>query len=347
MDDSTRTRLLDFLRDSAASHNPEAALASLTALARELTSSDSARILRLPQAETAKNHLSMTAPILLRGEMLGMIEVTKAAGGPEYSDDDIAILETLAALAALHLREQDLQADLAASRGEQAELDRLKADFIAITSHELRTPLGLILGHATFLRELSSEHHEHLDMIIRYATRLKDIIESLSNVDNYTSGASRVHASRIFVTDLIHESVAMHEEPAKARGVTIEIAMASPALTVEGEAGKLEIALGNLVKNAVTFSEPGGRVVITAESEPGYVEVSVRDEGIGIPDADLPRVFERFYQVESHLTRKHGGMGLGLSVAKAMIEMHGGQIWAESEEGKGSTFSFRLPSEST
>lgn len=343
MNDSTRARLLDSLRDSAASRDLEAALTSLTGLARELTSSESACILRLPSPTTSRDRLSMTAPILLRGEMLGVIEVTKSAGSSEYSDEDIAILETLAALAAFHLREQDLQTRLNASRGEQAELDRLKSDFIAITSHELRTPLGLILGHATFLRELSSEHHEHLDMIIRYATRLKEIIESLSNVDNHTNGASRVRASRISVPELIHETVSMYEEPAKARGVTIEVAMASPALIVEGEAGKLEIALGNLVKNAITFSEPGGRVTIIAESEPGFVKISVRDEGIGIPEADLPRVFERFYQVESHLTRKHGGMGLGLAVTKAMIEMHGGQIWAESEEGKGSTFIFRLP----
>ena len=340
MNDSTRARLLDFLRDSAASHDPEAALASLTGLARELTSSESARILRAPD-ESGEHHLFMSTPISFRGETLGVIQVSRRVD--EYSEDDIAVLETLAALAAFHLHEQDLQKRIDASQAGQTELDRLKADFIAITSHELRTPLGLILGHATFLRELSSEHHEHLDMIIRYATRLKDIIESLSNVDNYTSGAARVRASHISIADLIHETVGMYEELANAKGVTIEIAMASPDLACEGEAGKLLIALGNLVKNAVTFSEPGGQILVTAESEPGFVKVTVRDDGIGIPAADLPRVFERFYQVESHLTRKHGGMGLGLAVTKAMIEMHGGQVWAESEQGRGSTFIFRLP----
>lgn len=337
MDDSIRLRLLDLLRDSAASPNPQAALTSLTSLARELTRSASARILDADES-SADSSSSLTAPIRFREETLGAIHVS---GAPGYSADDLVALETLAALAAFHLREQSLQS---AAQNERAELDQLKADFIAITSHELRTPLGLILGHATFLRELSSEHHEHLDMIIRYATRLKDIIESLSNVDNYASGASRVRASRISVADLIRESVSMHEEPAGARGVKIEIATTSPALIVEGEAGKLEIALGNLIKNAVAFSEPGGRIIVGAESEAGFVKISVRDEGIGIPESDLPRVFDRFYQVESHLTRKHGGMGLGLSVAKAMIEMHGGQIWAESKEGRGSTFSFRLPS---
>jgi two-component system sensor histidine kinase VicK len=99
------------------------------------------------------------------------------------------------------------------------------------------------------------------------------------------------------------------------------------------------------VKNALQFTEPGGMVQIGIEEESGYVKVTVRDNGIGIPARDLPKIFERFFQVEEHLTRKHGGMGLGLSVAKSMIELHGGRIWAESEEGKGTTFTFLLPVE--
>jgi two-component system sensor histidine kinase VicK len=109
---------------------------------------------------------------------------------------------------------------------------------------------------------------------------------------------------------------------------------------------KISIALSNLVKNGITFTDAGGTVFIVAEQIPGYVKVSVIDDGIGIPTRDLPHVFERFYQVESHLTRKHGGMGLGLSVAKVMIELHGGRIWAESVEGKGSNFTFILPIDS-
>ena len=339
MDDSTRTRLLDFIRGLPASRDPEAALTSLTDLARELTSSGAARLLR-PAETPASEGVTLAAPIPFRGATLGSILVSRPA--PNYSEEEKAIVETLAALAGFLLHEQELRA---ASLRERAELDRLKSDFIAITSHELRTPLGLILGHATFLRELSSEHHEHLDMIIRYATRLKDIVESLSNVDNYTSGAARVRANRVSIPDLIRETAALYEEQAAAKNVTLRLAMASPALSVEGEAGKLGIALGNLIKNAVIFSEPGGCVTVSAESAPGFVKVSVADEGIGIPAADLPRVFERFYQVESHLTRKHGGMGLGLSVTKVMIEMHGGTISVESEEGRGSTFTFLLPVE--
>jgi len=101
--------------------------------------------------------------------------------------------------------------------------------------------------------------------------------------------------------------------------------------------------LSNLLKNAITFTNESGEVIVRGEQHPDYVEVSVRDNGIGIPSVDLPHVFDRFYQVESHLTRRHGGMGLGLSVAKVMVEMHGGRIWVESKEGEGSVFSFLLP----
>ncbi len=97
------------------------------------------------------------------------------------------------------------------------------------------------------------------------------------------------------------------------------------------------------MKNALQFTDPGGVVSVKAGEESGYLKVSVTDSGIGIPARDLPRVFERFFQVETHLTRRHTGMGLGLAVAKAMVELHGGRIWVESEVGKGSTFTFLLP----
>jgi two-component system sensor histidine kinase VicK len=114
---------------------------------------------------------------------------------------------------------------------------------------------------------------------------------------------------------------------------------------VSADEAKLSIALSNLVKNSLQFTEVGGIVVVKIEEDSGHFKVSVTDNGIGIPAADLPRVFERFFQVETHLTRQYGGMGLGLSVAKAMIELHGGRIWVESEQGKGSTFTFLLPME--
>ena len=117
------------------------------------------------------------------------------------------------------------------------------------------------------------------------------------------------------------------------------------ALVLHGDRDKIDVALTNLVRNALTFTDRGGQIGVKAESEGGFVRVYVVDTGIGIPVGEVERVFERFYQVESHLTRRHGGMGLGLSIAKAMVEMHNGQIWCESKEGLGSLFCIVLPSD--
>ena len=114
-------------------------------------------------------------------------------------------------------------------------------------------------------------------------------------------------------------------------------------LMLEGDAEKIAIALRNLIKNAITFTDPGGRVVIGVEAIPGYIKVTVLDTGIGIPQEEQQKIFERFYQVEKHMTRRHGGLGVGLSIAKELIELHGGRIWVESEEGVGSRFLFALP----
>ena len=286
----------------------------------------------------------LAVPMIVKGRPIGVLEAVNKIGDAHYTEDDITILETLAALAALSAYSADLQNRIDAGNSEIAELDRLKSDFIAITSHELRTPLGLILGHATFLRELlGEEHHEQVDVIIKNASRLKEIIESLSSVDNFQSGAARIRQRAVSMTSVIQDVVASFAEMAAQREVTLKAEPCQDELLVEADGGKIAIALSNLVKNAIMFTDQGGHVFVNGELVPGYVKVSVIDDGIGIPAKDVPFIFDRFFQVESHLTRRHGGMGLGLSVAKVMIEMHGGRIWAESMEGKGSNFIFLLP----
>jgi signal transduction histidine kinase len=254
-------------------------------------------------------------------------------------------METLASLASTAMQNGLLESNVESSREEARQLERLKNEFIAITSHELRTPLGLILGHSTFLRELvSSEYYEQVDAIIRNASRLKEIIESLSNVDNYQTGSASLRSHKSSIVRIIDDVISSFREMAAQKGVTLKSDLPqNEYLLADVDSSKLSIVLGNLVKNAITFSNEGGHVTVQGEQQNEFIKVAVKDEGLGVPAKDLSLIFERFYQVESHLTRKHGGMGLGLSVAKAMIEMHGGRIWAESTEGAGSTFTFLLP----
>ncbi len=185
-------------------------------------------------------------------------------------------------------------------RIELAKLERLKTDFIAITSHELRTPLGLILGHATFLKELAGdEYAEQLDTIVKNATRLKEIVENLSDVDNVQTGAARVRSHKVSLTRIAEDTILSFQDEAKTRSITLslDVKPASP-FHVEADGMKISIALSNLVKNALQFTDSEGKVTVKIDEDSGYYKVSVTDNGIGIPARDLANVFDRFFQVE-------------------------------------------------
>ena len=283
-------------------------------------------------------------PIVVRGEIIGVLEALNKRDDAHYTEEDLTILATLAALAGQAMRNVNLERKVKVVRIQLAELERLKTDFIAITSHELRTPLGLILGHATFLKELAGkEYASQLDTIIKNATRLKEIVENLSDVDNVQTGSARVRSHKVSMTKIAEDVVLTFQDEAKTKNITLTREWGDLPHYIEADGVKINIALSNLVKNALQFTNQDGTVHVKVEEDSGYVKVTVSDDGIGVPARDLPKVFDRFFQVETHLTRKHGGMGLGLAVAKSMIELHGGRIWVESEEGKGSTFTFLLP----
>jgi signal transduction histidine kinase len=284
-------------------------------------------------------------PLMVKQEPIGVIEAVNKLNDRHYTEDDLAVLEALAAQAAIAIENAQLLTQLKQANAELTRLDRMKSDFIAIASHELRTPLGLILGHATFIKDfVPDKYQEQMEVIVRSALRLKEIIEDMSAIAHKDQGQSRVRRERFSVSDLIETVSGRFMPMAKAK--QIELSYDVPpddSLEVDGDKEKIDIVLTNLVRNALAFTDEGGQVGIKAEESGGYVQIFVVDTGIGIPASEIERVFERFYQVESHLTRKHGGMGLGLSIAKAMVEMHSGQIWCESKEGVGSLFCFTLP----
>ena len=299
------------------------------------------------QAAGFITHSLMAVPIIYQGETLGVLEVVNKHEQAHYTEEDLIILETLASQAAIAIQNNHLVSKVQRSVDQGTQLDRMKSDFIGIASHELRTPLGIILGYATFLREdIPPDNRDQLDVIVRNSMRLKEIIDNLSNMDNVQSGTASIRSHLISIKRIVEEVIESFRQEAQQKRLVMRADSGKDDLVLEGDASKIALALSNLVKNAITFTNPDGHVFIVAESIPGYVKVSVIDDGIGIPTKDLPHIFERFYQAESHLTRTHGGMGLGLSVAKEMVEMHGGRIWAESVEGKGSNFTFLLPANS-
>ncbi len=289
----------------------------------------------------------LAVPLLIKDRAIGVIEAVNKRNRGHYTEDDLEFLETLAAQAAISIENARLLRNLQIANAEFKRLDRMKSDFIAITSHELRTPLGLILGHVTYLKEIASpEFDEQVEAITRSAMRLKSIIEDLSAIAHKERGDSRIHRTEFSMSDLVREVVNRFNVDASEKQINLKTQIPRKgSLKVEADREKLDSALSHILRNALNFTDPGGKVRVELKRVTGHVRVIVSDTGIGIPCDDLPHVFDRFFQVEAHLTRKHGGMGLGLSIAKEMVEMHGGQIWCESDEGSGSTFSFDIPIE--
>ena len=304
------------------------------------------RIFRMVDKELNENTNSLLAvPLMFRGIVIGVIEAMNKLNNAHYTEEDIIILETLASQAAIAIQNHRVLDDSQKSYRKVMELDRMKSDFVAIFSHELRTPLGVVLGHASLLQEsVDKEMRDEVDVIVRSSMRLKEILDQFSNIDQIELGLTHLHRTRVAIAPLILEVVGAFQDLANEKMITIKIDIPQKGLLfVEGDAEKIGIALRNLVKNALTFSNEGGQMRVRAEEVPGYVKISVIDNGLGIPASEQEKIFQRFYQVEKHMTRTHGGMGLGLSITKDMVEMHGGRIWVESVEGKGSRFTFLLP----
>ncbi len=308
--------------------------------------SDSRYVPRVEKELKIQVHNLLAVPLLFRGETIGVFEGLNKKGGGGFTQDDLMIFETLSSQAAIAILSHLLFDEVQHAYQEVDELERMKSNFIAITSHELRTPIGLILGHASFLNETNMDPltRQQLEVIIRNAERLKTITEDLSNVNEAQNGPGHLRFKLISLNSLIQKVLETLMPLARSKEISVLVKAPEKDLMIDADGEKIFIAINNLLNNAITFSDSGGHILVTAEQISSYVQVSITDDGIGIPVKDLPHVFDRFFQVQSHLTRKHGGMGLGLSVAKAMIELHKGQIWVESIEGKGSRFSFILPS---
>jgi signal transduction histidine kinase len=293
----------------------------------------------------------LAVPLVFHERPIGVLEALNKRGGVHYTGEDVSVLETLAAQAAVAIENARLLHQVQTQYERLASLDQMKGDFIAIASHEFRTPLGLILGHAAYLQDgATPDVAEHLSVIIRAAERLKDILEELSRLTHSDQGVTRVNLQVFPVKEFLDEVTVKFKAAAKEKYLSLDTECKPGGLLVEADRQKMQIALGNLIDNAIGFTNTGGHVLVAAYAEEpdaaeraGYVDLEVVDDGIGIPSAKIGKIFERFYQVENHMTRHRGGLGLGLSVSKSMAELHHGRIDVESVEGKGSRFCIRLP----
>jgi PAS domain S-box-containing protein len=243
-------------------------------------------------------------------------------------------------------REDTLKAERAA-RTEAERVGRLKDEFLATVSHELRTPLNAILGWATLLRRLepgSEDQGRGLETIERNARVQGQIIADLLDMSRIISGKVQLDVQAIDLGEVINAALDAVRLSIEAKKLRLRVTLDARAGRVRGDPGRLQQVIWNLLTNAVKFTPSGGRIDVVMERVNSHVEVSVEDSGIGIKPEFLAFVFDRFRQADSSTTRRHGGLGLGLSIVKHLVELHGGSVRVKSAgEGQGATFVVSLP----
>ncbi len=243
-------------------------------------------------------------------------------------------------------RQQQLESEQQARR-EAERVGRMKDEFLATLSHELRTPLNAIFGWTQLMKMpdadacVMAEGIEVIDRNVRVQTEL---IEDLLDMSRIISGKVRLEIQPIDILDVVKAAVSSVQPTASAKGVHVQYLADVQRQLVGGDAGRLQQVLWNLLTNSLKFTPRGGDVQVRVGRNGGNVEISVTDSGQGIDPAFIPHIFERFSQADGSTTRKHGGLGLGLSIVKTLVEMHGGTIQAISGgAGRGATFTITIP----
>jgi signal transduction histidine kinase/CheY-like chemotaxis protein len=243
--------------------------------------------------------------------------------------------------------EQDARKEAEDSRRAAEDANRLKDEFLSTVSHELRTPLTAITGWAQMLRSGrldAAKSARALETILRSARSQKEIIDDLLDVSRLITGRIRLYVAPLKLGSVIHDAVEAVRPAAEAKGIHLSVLLDPAAEAVSGDAERLQQVVWNLLSNAVKFAPTGGRVEVKLVRADSHFEIIVADNGQGIRPEFLPYVFERFRQEDGGMSRRQGGLGLGLSIARHIVELHGGTVHAASEGlGKGATFTVALP----
>lgn len=282
----------------------------------------------------------MMVPLRTRKGIVGAITFVTAESGRHYTEADLRFAETVADRASLAIEN-------AWAYDEARNANQLKDEFLATLSHELRTPLNAMLGYTRMLRAAAVPQDRRdaaLEVIERNGKMLAQIVDEVLDVSRIVSGKLRLIVQRLDPARLLADAIAIVAPAADAKGIRLRSRIGPDVQAIQADPDRLQQVLWNILTNAVKFTPAGGTIDVSITAHASDVEIVVRDTGRGIDPAFLPHIFERFRQADSRFTREHGGLGLGLSIARNIVEMHGGTIHAESEgQGQGATFRIRLP----
>jgi two-component system, OmpR family, phosphate regulon sensor histidine kinase PhoR len=230
---------------------------------------------------------------------------------------------------------------------ELRKLERVRRDFVANVSHELKTPLTAIQGFAETLLAGAIDDPQNrlrfLEIILEHSRRLARLTDDLLKLSKMDADRLELEICRLSVSQFIESCVETAQRPAGEKDLRISVNLSNRLPDIAADRRRLAEVLQNLLDNAIQYTPPGGQIMLSASAGASEVTFTVSDTGIGIPQADQPRIFERFYRVDAARSREVGGTGLGLAIAKHLVEAHGGRIWVESEVGQGSQFHFTVP----
>ena len=230
---------------------------------------------------------------------------------------------------------------------EQRRLERVRQDFVANVSHEFRTPLTAIQGFAETLLagalEDPTNRRRFVEIIRDHATRLARLTEDLLELSRIEAGQLKLEFRPVSVNQLVTACLETSSVKAGPKQLELKTELPEGLPPVRGDANRLQQVLQNLLDNAVQYTPPGGKIAVGAAHSGDQVVITVADTGIGIPQAEQSRIFERFYRVDAARSREVGGTGLGLSIARHIVEVHGGRLWVDSTVGEGSQFHFSIP----
>ncbi|MGQ9833280.1 MAG: sensor histidine kinase [Candidatus Villigracilaceae bacterium] len=303
-------------------------------------------VLQEPERSLDANRLNypylLGLPLKAPGQMTGALVFVRF-GGPVYTQEHIQIATLAASLISVLFEREIWQAKIAECETMRQQMN-LQEEFVATISHELRTPLGFIKGYTTTLLREDTEwdpvtQREFLTIIDEEADHLTDLIENILETARLQSDTLQMTFQAVNMERIIRD-VAVRAQ-ARYKGMRISLDL-EPVLSIQGDAVRLAQVIENLLSNAAKYA-PDSPVSIRLRSEQNRVLISVADQGPGIPPQHLPYIFDRFYRVPDEKT--HPGTGLGLFICRQIVQMHHGQIWAESEPGHGVTFFITLPAD--
>jgi PAS domain S-box-containing protein len=303
----------------------------------------------LPNPLLPATRSEMAIPMIVGNKVIGVLDVQSSELN-RYDDQDVRVQSTLASQVAVAVNNAQLYAEQVEAAEQLREVDRLKSEFLASMSHELRTPLNSIIGYAEVLLdgidgELTDEMEEDIDAIHGSGKHLLNLINDILDLAKIEAGQMDLVREDLELGEFIQDIINTSRVLLKGKPVELKLDIQADLPLVDADSLRLRQVISNLTTNAIKFTEEGS-ITISAhqyEPDPSMVLIAVKDTGVGITEENLPLIFERFRQVDQSHTRRVGGTGLGLSITRQLIQMHGGDIWVESEFSSGSSFYFTVP----